>query len=181
MSDREPELTNSGLTDPSPDPDATQSGTGPATATGSTPYGGSPTTATGIPATTTGCAAMIADLAPPTNCGAFDVALMARAAAIGALMESDAPIVLADDLAALVTGAALKATVQKRVEQVVKHGYSPASDLMLPPGLLITEAIDHAQRARAGIATDDFARTRDELAAVAALCWAAIDRLDGER
>lgn len=112
-----------------------------------------------------------------------DVGAIARDAAIQTLKETDAPIASADDLVALVTGPALKATVAMRVGQVVRHGYTPDGDLMLPIGLLVTETITHAQRARAAIGTTeadrDLVAARQYLASTAALCWAALDRLDG--
>jgi hypothetical protein len=116
------------------------------------------------------------------NPGVFtDLGAIARDVAIQALGSTDAPIGQADDLVAIVSGQALALTVQMRVEQVVKHGHTPDSDLMLPIGLLPTEVQNMAGLARAAIGITGSDRNLDagvkRLARTAALCWAAIDRI----
>jgi hypothetical protein len=93
-----------------------------------------------------------------------DLDAAARDGAIQALRHSDAPLTMADDLVALVTGPALKATVLKRVEQVVTHGHTPGEDLMLPVGCIVTEVIISAQRVRTAIGKRDLAAARERLA-----------------
>lgn len=110
-----------------------------------------------------------------------DLNALARDAAIQSLNGSAALISQADDLVAIVTGPALAMTVAMRVEQVVKHGHTPDSDLMLPIGLLVTEAQNMAAMARTAIGVTGADRNLDvgvkRLARTAALCWAAIDRI----
>lgn len=107
---------------------------------------------------------------------------LGRDVALQALGESDAPIARADEIAAAVTGEALKATVMMRVEQIVKHGHDPKDDLMLPIVFLPNQAKLMAMAAHEAVMAGgdgrDLQLARRRLARTAALCWAAIDRID---
>jgi hypothetical protein len=110
-----------------------------------------------------------------------DLATAVRAGALRAVGEF-AEIQCEGAMIDVFAGAALTATVRKRIEQIAVHGYTPEDDLMLPIGWLINETIMHANRAKIAVGTTagdrDIAASREHLAATAALCWAAIDRLD---
>lgn len=105
-----------------------------------------------------------------------------RDAAIQALGQTDAAIARADDLVAAIAGAALKAVVQARVEQIVKHGYTTEDDAMLSivylPAQVRRMAVAADEAAKVTGRDRDLAVVRRRLAACAALCMAAIDRLD---
>lgn len=108
----------------------------------------------------------------------------ARDAAIQSLGESAAPIALADDLVAAITGTALKSIVAARVK-LFTDGHTQEADLMLPLPLLVYEAQQHAGLARGFIGTDhkhrDLAAAEASLAMTAAFCLAGIDRLRAAR
>jgi hypothetical protein len=108
---------------------------------------------------------------------------LAADAALQALGTTDAPISRADELAAAVTGAALRATVQARAEQIIKYEHTIETDAGLPVGFLASEALRRLQAARdvmAPGARRDLNVARRRVAATAALCWALLDVIDLE-
>jgi hypothetical protein len=122
-----------------------------------------------------------ADIAPEWPVPRADLHEIARDAAIQALGATDAPLGRADELAAAVSGEALRAVVAARVEQIVRHGHAAEGDAMLPLGYLTGEALRRLQAGRDVIVHGDrqnLAVGRRRLAAVAALCLAEIDRID---
>lgn len=201
MSDDErPLLTNSGITDPGLD-EPEQPGAGTVSGTGSTPFGiTGPSsfagTATCGDAKSSGlaCSGTIAVTAAApahdrvtrieTACpGVFvDLDEASRDVAIQALAQSDAPIGDADDLVAIVTGPALKAVVLARVEQVAKHGHTPARDADLPikhlphhARSMIIDTVDLLEGPHRNLVV-----ARRRLAKAAAMLMAAVDRVDIE-
>jgi len=95
---------------------------------------------------------------------------------------ADAPLASAEELRRAVTSPAVKAVLEMRIEQMVKHGHTAENDDSLPIGWLPKEARDYA-----GIALNCIGPTASErnlpralksLARTAALCLAAYDRID---
>lgn len=93
---------------------------------------------------------------------------------------ADVPLARAEELLAALTGSAVRAVLEARIEQIVKHGHDAASDAMLPLGMLPREAKDRLQmgcdclygeRRNLPVARRRFARA-------AALLLAAIDQID---
>lgn len=90
------------------------------------------------------------------------------------------PLAKAEDLRAAVTSPAVRAVLEARIEQIVKHGHTSERDACLPLGILPREAKDrlimgmdclHGDRRNLPIARRRFARA-------AALILAAIEQLD---
>lgn len=95
---------------------------------------------------------------------------------------ADVPLASADELRALVTSPAVRAVLEKRIEQVVKHGHTAESDARLALEKLPQEA-----RSRTLMAIEvlhgehrNLPVARNRLATAAAQLLAAIDRLDLE-
>jgi hypothetical protein len=95
---------------------------------------------------------------------------------------ANVPLARIDELLAAVSGPALKAVLEMRIEQIVKHGHTAEADRMRPAGMLIKEAKERAQ-----LASDVLWGERQNLkvcrrraATAAALLLAFIDRLDFE-
>lgn len=113
-----------------------------------------------------------------------DLAALTRDAAIAVLNQSNAPVALADDLVAAVTGSGLKMVVAARVQLFV-DGHQPEADAFLPIPWLPLEAQQHAALAQARIGITgkdrDLPQAERELALTAAFCMAAIDRLRAAR
>lgn len=96
---------------------------------------------------------------------------------------ADVPLASAEELRAIATGPAMRSVIEARIEQIVKHGHTPAADADLPIKLLpsharnmITDAfdlLDPGQRRNLTVA-------RRRLAKSAAMLLAAIDRVDVE-
>lgn len=93
---------------------------------------------------------------------------------------ADVPLARAEELRAAVAGNAVRAVLEARIEQIVKHGHSAEGDARLPLGILPREAKDrlqmgmdclHGERRNLPVARRRFARA-------AALLLAAIDQLD---
>jgi hypothetical protein len=91
------------------------------------------------------------------------------------------PLASAEELLAAVSGPALKAVLEMRIEQIVKYGHTVENDAMLPLLWLPRQAADYARIAcdRVGVTGKD----RNLNAAIkalvrsAALSLAAIDRI----
>lgn len=97
------------------------------------------------------------------------------------LAASDAPFRFAPELVAALRGPAMRAVLEQRIEQIAKHGHTADSDGDLPLGWLPKEVSDYSVIARQCIADGphrNLARGRRSLAKTAALCLAAIDRID---
>jgi hypothetical protein len=98
------------------------------------------------------------------------------------LAVPEARLEQAEEIMAALQGSAVRAVLEARVEQIAKHGHGREHDAMLPIGALPRRAKEMAQMASEVIDATveqrnlDVARRR--LARTAALCLAAIDRLD---
>jgi hypothetical protein len=189
--DEQPPLTNSGITEPGQGPPATSSA---GNTSSSTPFGITASTSE-APLTSSGCSAMIADMAGGalTNTGTLriesecpgvfvDLDMASRDTAIQSLKESDARLFQADDMVALVTGPALKAIVAARVDQVAKHGHTPDRDADLPlkhlphhARSMLLDTVDLLEGPHRNLVV-----ARRRLAKAAAMLMAAIDRVDLE-
>jgi hypothetical protein len=95
---------------------------------------------------------------------------------------ADVPLARSEELLAALQGPAMRAVCAMRVEQIVKHGHTAENDEMLPILWLPKQARDHAQIAcdRVGVTGKDrnLEAAKLSLARTAALCLAAIDRID---
>lgn len=95
---------------------------------------------------------------------------------------ADVPLARADELLAILTGAAVRSVLETRVAQVVEHGHTLEGDLGMPTGWLVNEARADLALAldliNAGPARRDLPRARKRVARAAAMCLAAIDVLD---
>jgi hypothetical protein len=98
---------------------------------------------------------------------------------------ADVPLANADELLAALQGPAMRAVCEMRIEQIVKHGHTADNDAMLPILWLPKQARDHAQIAcdRIGVTGRDrnLDSAKKSLARTAALCMAAIDRIDAAK
>jgi hypothetical protein len=96
---------------------------------------------------------------------------------------ADVPLARTDELLAALQGPAMRAVMEMRVEQIVRHGHTADNDAMLPIGWLPRDAQDTVQAARdlmiAGPERRDLGTARRRLVKAAAILLAAIDRLDG--
>lgn len=108
-----------------------------------------------------------------------DLDALSRDAAIQALGESDAPLALADELVATVTGGAMKSAVQARVKMLV-GGHTADNDDLLPIGWLPMEARHCLERVKLAMLREgrDLDDIRRLLVEGVAFGLAAIDRLD---
>jgi hypothetical protein len=95
---------------------------------------------------------------------------------------ADVPLMRSEELLAALQGPAMRSLMHMRIEQIVKHGHTAENDLMLPILWLPKQARDHAQIAceRIGVTgrDRDLELAKRALARSAALCLAAIDRID---
>lgn len=109
-----------------------------------------------------------------------DLDSLSRDAAVQALGTTDAPLALADELVAAVTGAALKAVVAARVGLIVGGGHTAENDDFLPIGWLPMEARQCFEAVRGAMMENprDLHRIRQLMIDGAAFAFAAIDRLD---
>jgi hypothetical protein len=57
---------------------------------------------------------------------------------------ADVPLARTDELLAAIQGPSLRAVLEFRVEQIVKHGYTAENDAMLPLLWLPRQATDYA-------------------------------------
>lgn len=97
------------------------------------------------------------------------------------LRSCDTPIVALDELLAALKGPALQLVLDARVEQIAKHGHDREHDEMLA-----IDRLPRLAREMAGMANDllghderrNLPVARRRLARCAALCMAAIDRID---
>jgi len=98
------------------------------------------------------------------------------------LGERTIRLVQLEQLLAAIQGPAMRMVIEARVDQIVKRGHTRDSDAMLPIGWLSRRAHDMVQAA-----TDNIDGTLERrnlpiakarLARAAALCLAAIDRLN---
>jgi hypothetical protein len=95
---------------------------------------------------------------------------------------SDVPLASAEELRALVTGPAVRAVLEARIEQVVKHGHTPAKDAELPikhlpahARSMIVDTLDLLEGPRRNLVVG-----KKRLAKAAAMLLAAIGRVDFE-
>lgn len=95
---------------------------------------------------------------------------------------ADVPLASADELATIVAGAATRAVLEARIEQVVKHGHTPAADADLPLKQLpanarsmIIDTLDLLEGPHRNLVV-----ARRRLAKACAMLLAAIDRVDVE-
>jgi hypothetical protein len=98
---------------------------------------------------------------------------------------ADVPLARADELLAAIAGPAVRAVLEMRIEQIVKHGHSIENDETLPLLWLPRQAREHAQVAcdRIGVTGKDrnLEAVEKSLARTAALCLAALDRIRAAR
>lgn len=108
-----------------------------------------------------------------------DLDSLSRDAAIQALAGTDAPLGLADELVAAITGPALKAIIAERVGQI-SRGHNAENDDFLPIGWLPMEARQCFEAVRSAMMEEprDLHRIRQLMVDGAAFAFAAIDRLD---
>jgi hypothetical protein len=94
---------------------------------------------------------------------------------------ADVPLARTDELLAAIQGPSLRAVLEFRVEQIVKHGYTAENDAMLPLLWLPRQATDYAQIAcdRIGVTGKDrnLESAKRALARAAAMCLASMDRI----
>jgi hypothetical protein len=94
---------------------------------------------------------------------------------------ADVPLAKAEELRAAVTSPAVRAVLEMRIEQIVKHGHDAEADLMLPILWLPKQAHEYAQIAVESVGVTgrdrDLERACKCLARTAALSIAAIDRI----
>lgn len=92
----------------------------------------------------------------------------------------DVPLARSDEFLAAIQGPAVRAVLEARIEQIVKHGHTAEGDAWQPLGMLPREARDrlqmgcdclHGERRNLPVARRRFARA-------AALLLAAIDQID---
>lgn len=92
------------------------------------------------------------------------------------------PLARTPELLAAIQGRAVRAVLEARIEQIVKHGHDREHDAMLSIVRLPDLAIEVARiaRSRIGVTGTDrnLVAARRGLARAAAICLAAIDRLD---
>jgi hypothetical protein len=95
---------------------------------------------------------------------------------------ADVPLASAEELRALVTGPAVKAVLEARIAQVVKHGHTPANDAELPikhlpanARSMIIDTLDLLEGPRRNLVV-----AKRRLAKAAAMLIAAIERVDVE-
>lgn len=96
---------------------------------------------------------------------------------------ADVPLASAEELVAIVTAASVRAMLEARIDQVVKHGHTPEQDANLPLKILPCHArssivdtldlLDRGPRQNLHVA-------RRRLAKAGAILLAAIDRIDVE-
>lgn len=95
---------------------------------------------------------------------------------------ADAPLARSDELLDAIQGPAVRAVLEARIGQILKQGHTRENDAMLSIVALPDKAIEMARIARSRIgvtgADRNLKAARKSLAAAAALCLAAIDRLD---
>lgn len=94
---------------------------------------------------------------------------------------ADVPLASTDQLLALIQGPAMRAVIEARIEQVVKHGHTPEGDADRPLRLLPNNArqmiLDTLDLLDPG-GRQNLVVGRRRLARAAALLLAAIDRVD---
>lgn len=97
--------------------------------------------------------------------------------------ETASPLIgLMDDVANAIRGPAVQAAIEARIEQVVRYGHDSEHDAMQPigalPELARKELVMTAERISGLGERRQLAAARKSLARAAALCLAAMDRLD---
>lgn len=96
-------------------------------------------------------------------------------------LAMDFPMARVGELLAAIQGPALRAVLDARIEQIVKHGHDAEHDQMQPIGQLPKLARETAAMAMDTLGGDERRNipvARRRLARAAAICMAAIDRLD---
>jgi hypothetical protein len=95
---------------------------------------------------------------------------------------ADVPIARADELLKALQGPAVRAVLEARVEQIIKHGHTAEGDWMLPLGMLGKESRDRLAMAGDCLYGDrrDLKIARRRAVVGVALGLAFIDRLDAE-
>lgn len=96
---------------------------------------------------------------------------------------ADVPLASTEELLAAISGPALNAVLEARIEQIVKHGHTPAQDAAMP-----LKVLPHHARSMILDATDlmdpgcrrNLTVARRRIAKAAAMLLAAIDRIDVE-
>jgi hypothetical protein len=95
---------------------------------------------------------------------------------------ADVPLARTDELLAAIAGSAVKAVLEARIEQILKHGHSPEADAELTLKYLphharsmIIDAVDLLQESGPH---RNLVVGRRRLAKAAAMLLAAIDRVD---
>ena len=97
--------------------------------------------------------------------------------------ETD-PAAIATALHAAMRSAAVSDIFQRRLEQITKHGHTPAMDAHKPVGMLIRQMRDYADAAmdHSGpgnhVPADRLANARKHIITSAAMAIAIIDRID---
>lgn len=98
----------------------------------------------------------------------------------GPPMAEIVPLARTDELLLAVSGPAVKAVLEKRIEQMVKFGHTVEGDLDLPLGWLPNDARIRLQSACDAINSGErnLQLARRRVVTAAALCLAAIDVID---
>lgn len=130
-----------------------------------------------------GAASVQVEIAPGIFAtGEAALTALAEDAAVQSLKHSDAPIAIADELVAAVTGPTLQAIVAQRVALIADKGHTADADDFLPIGWLPMEADQALHLARQLMGADpqtrDLVAARAKLVEAVAFGMAAIDRLD---
>lgn len=117
---------------------------------------------------------------PPGTHAIVDQAV--EEAAQNLFAAADLPLARSGELLAALQGPAVRAVLEARIEQIVKHGHDATHDADLPIGWLPRHAREMMQMALDCLhpVKPDLPVARRRVARAAALCLAAIDRIDVE-
>lgn len=95
---------------------------------------------------------------------------------------ADVPLARTDEILALIQGRAVREVLEQRITQVVKFGHTRDGDASLPSGWLPNDAkndlIGALDLINGGPDRRDLPRARKRIIRAAALCLAALDRLE---
>lgn len=97
--------------------------------------------------------------------------------------QRDGPVIgLIDEVANAIRGPAVQLAIEMRIEAIMRFGHGAEHDAMLPIGELPTVArkylVEAAERIGGSEEKRSLPAARKSLARAAALCMAAMDRLD---
>ena len=95
---------------------------------------------------------------------------------------ADVPLARSDEILAAIQGPAIRAVLEKRIEQIIKHGHTADGDFMMPLPRLGKEARDRLMMAGDCLYGEkrNLVVARRRAAIAGALVLAFIDRIDAE-